>query len=119
MNWFKNAIDTEWQQKGIYHFLNVMKFEIDSFPNLSLDSTNGVAGSDRVGFSISRNGENEYSFTIRMNGNNIDTIITAKPLRSLGAKSYDATSTTPQQIVDDGLATINNDYTGEFEYGMV
>lgn len=118
MSWFKNAINSGWQEKGLYHFTNVMKFVIDSFPNLSLSDI-GSATSRKIVFNIVRNNETEYNFLIRINGNNIDTSIYAKPLRSLSSRSYDASQSEPQQIIEDGLAEINNDYSGEFENGMV
>jgi len=118
MNGLKNAIDLGWQRKGIYHFLNVMKFEINNFSDLSLNSNKSNIAPGRVSFVIIRD-DNQYRFAIKINRNNIDTFIFDRSFRSLGVSSYNASKVTPQQIIEEGLVKINNDYSGEFKNGMV
>jgi len=119
MNWYKSAIDLGWQDKGLYHFLNIMKLEIDSFPSLSYDNSRGSVGSNNINFKILKDDGTTYNLAIRMNANNIEVSIIAAPMRNIDFKSYDAYQVEPQQIIRDSLVSIDNDYNGEFENGMV
>ena len=119
MNWYKLAIDDNWLSKGIYHFLNAIKFEIDSFPDLSLDNNSGGSSPDRISFIILKNNGSEYNFTIKRNGNQISSIVYANPTKFVGSESYNELSSDPQQIIRDGLIMIDNNYGGELENGMV
>ena len=125
MSWYKSEKKSEWQNKGLYHFVNVMKFEIENYENLLL-TKDPYVNVDKIAFYISRNNEREYIFSIRINGDNIDTYVVANPsaneseeYRSLSSDSYDASQADPQQIIETGLSAINDDYSGEFTNGMV
>ena len=120
MNWFKNANVLAWQGKEFYHLVNVMKFEIDSFPRLTLDEGRGHVSPTMLTFYIVRDDGKEYVFAVRKSADSVSTNITTKPdNRILGTNTYAIAQYTPQQIIENGLTVINNDYGEGFYDGMV
>jgi len=109
MNWFKNAANIDWQGKEFHHLINVMKFEIDNFPNLSLDESRGAIQPEKLGFYIIRDNGEEYYFAIQKMGENIRTTIITKPLRQMGTNTYNTNDNSPYEIIENGLIIINND----------
>lgn len=110
MNWFKSATNLDWQGKEFYHLANVMKFEIDSFPDLSIDEYRGELKPDKIGFYIIKDDGKEYYFVLQKTGDDIRTNIITKPLQVIGSDTYNISQYTPQQIIESGLIIINNNF---------
>ena len=115
MSWFKKSIN--WQGQEMYHLENVMRFDIDTFPRLSL-GREGSVSSNIIGFNIQRDDGKMYSLSFRRNNGKIDSLIRESE-RIVHSKRYDISMTDPKQVIEESLVTINNDLSEEFENELV
>jgi hypothetical protein len=111
LNWFKIAIDPNWINKGFNHFINIMKFEIENFPRLQIlpDRDKENINEYRIGFYILRDDNQEYYFRLQREKNRVRSVITSKPTRHIFSNEYDISVSTPYQIIEEGLLSINKD----------
>lgn len=116
MNWFKSAKEFDWGWEEFGHLLNVMRFEIDNFPRLIInENKEGLTSLHKIGFYINRDDGKEYHFALERVKNQIKTYVALADLsKIINHNFYEISQYTPQQIINEGLITINNDSGNDF-----